>query len=420
MKRSLTALISAILLLSIALNLSSCATRISAEDMMEGVSPRAVENAPDVSQLSAEISDFALRLYSASGEEDGNKAISPISVLFALAMTANGADKETRAEMEEVFGVSIDSLNLYLYSYMNSLPSAEKYKLSLANSIWVNGNARFTVNEDFLQKNADYYGADIYRAPFDRSTLNDINNWIKKETEGLIPKVLDDIPKDVIMYLVNALYFDAEWNKIYENTEVRDGDFHKADGSETRAEFMYSDEGGYIENGNMTGFTKLYKGGKYAFVAMLPNEGTSPEELIASLSGEELSELLSKRGGYPVKAAIPKFEYGYSAELSDALKKMGMPSAFDLYSADFSRLGTLEGADADERNIVISRVLHKTFISVGEKGTRAGAATVVEMLDGAADNIEEPKRVYLDRPFAFMLIDTKSNIPFFIGTVNEV
>ena len=408
-------IISLLLVCAMAVNLTGCTMKVQAKDLMEGITPNNVDALDDLSSQNADVTDFAIRLFKASNENGKNTLISPLSVLCALAMTANGAEEETLAQMEEVLGMTTDELNLYLYSYMKNLPQGDKYKLSLANSIWFTEDERFTVNQDFLQTNADYYGADIYKAPFDKQTLKDINNWVKQNTDGMIPEILDQIPPEAIMYLVNALAFEAEWSEIYEKHQVKDGEFTKEDGTKQDVKFMYGSEGTYFEDEKATGFMKRYKGGKYAFVAMLPNEGVSVSEYIASLDGESLNALLANPQYATVHTSIPKFETEYKVEMSEILKSMGMTEAFDMYNADFEGLGT-----STDGNIYISRVLHKTFISVGEKGTKAGAATIVENKDGAAAEPTEPKEVYLDRPFVYMLVDCENNIPFFIGTMMDV
>ena len=408
-------IISLLLVCAMAVNLTGCTMKVQAKDLMEGITPNNVDALDDLSSQNADVTDFAIRLFKASNENGKNTLISPLSVLCALAMTANGAEEETLAQMEEVLGMTTDELNLYLYSYMKNLPQGDKYKLSLANSIWFTEDERFTVNQDFLQTNADYYGADIYKAPFDKQTLKDINNWVKQNTDGMIPEILDQIPPEAIMYLVNALAFEAEWSEIYEKHQVKDGEFTKEDGTKQDVKFMYGSEGTYFEDEKATGFMKRYKGGKYAFVAMLPNEGVSVSEYIASLDGESLNALLENPQYATVRTSIPKFETEYKVEMSEILKSMGMTEAFDMYNADFEGLGT-----STDGNIYISRVLHKTFISVGEKGTKAGAATIVENKDGAAAEPTEPKEVYLDRPFVYMLVDCENNIPFFIGTMMDV
>ena len=408
-------IISLLLVCAMAVNLTGCTMKVQAKDLMEGITPNNVDALDDLSSQNADVTDFAIRLFKASNEKGKNTLISPLSVLCALAMTANGAEEETLAQMEEVLGMTTEELNLYLYSYMKNLPQGDKYKLSLANSIWFTEDERFTVNQDFLQTNADYYGADIYKAPFDKQTLKDINNWVKQNTNGMIPEILDQIPPEAIMYLVNALAFEAEWSEIYEKHQVKDGEFTKEDGTKQDVKFMYGSEGTYFEDEKATGFMKRYVGGKYAFVALLPDEGVTVSEYIASLDGESLNALLANPQYATVHTSIPKFETEYKVEMSEILKSMGMTEAFDMYNADFEGFGT-----STDGNIYISRVLHKTFISVGEKGTKAGAATIVEMKDGAAAEPTEPKEVYLDRPFVYMLVDCENNIPFFIGTMMDV
>ena len=402
-------------IIAVSLLFCGCNDVIGSPNLMTDVSAGEVSETPLSAPESASLTDFALRLFKAGNEDGENTLISPLSVLAALSMTANGAKGETLAEMEAVLGMPVNRLNGYMHSYMNSLPSGEKYKLSLANSIWFTDDSRFTVNEDFLQTNADYFGADIYRSPFDNSTLKDINLWVDQKTDGMIPEILDEIPEAAVMYLINALAFEAEWTEIYTKDSVSTNTFTTADGTSQQVEFMYSTESGYFEDENATGFIKYYKDRKYAFVALLPNEGITVTEYVSSLDGESLASMLADPINSKVKVSIPKFETEYDTEMSEILFEMGMKKAFNGFEADFSALGTSTAG-----NIFISRVLHKTFISVGEKGTKAGAATVVEMQDECAPEFEETKKVYLDRPFVYMLIDCENSIPFFIGTLNEI
>ncbi len=402
------------LLILAAITLSACGN-ISAPSLSDGVTPRDVVQISSPEQFGEVISDFGVRLFKESFTADKNTLISPLSVLSALAMSANGADNDTLAQMESVLGAEAETLNAYVKSYTDALVSGEKYKLSLANSIWFTDDERFTVNEEFLQTNADYYRADIYKAPFNKKTCNDINTWVKEKTDGMIKEVLDEIPADAIMYLINALAFEAEWMEIYEHHQVRDATFTAIDSTKRTVDMMYSDESRYLEDERATGFIKFYSGGKYAFAALLPNRGISLEDYVAGLDGEALREMLSEPTYCAVKAGLPKFEFEYDTEMSAVLSNMGMPDAFDYQNADFTHLGV-----STHGNIFISRVIHKTYISVGERGTKAGAVTVIETKDAAAAEVIEPKQVTLDRPFLFMLIDTETNLPFFIGTVTDI
>lgn len=406
---------SLLLVCALSVNLTGCTVKVQAKNLMEDITPNEVKTLDNLALQNTSVTDFAIRLFKAGEEKGKNTLISPLSVICALAMTANGAEKETLAQMEAVLGMTTKELNLYLYSYMQKLPQQDKCRLSLANSIWFTNEERFTVNQNFLQTNANYYGADIYKAPFNKQTCKDINNWVKNKTDGMIPEILGEIPPEAVMYLVNALAFEAEWFDIYEKNQVRDDKFTREDGIKQDARFMYSTEGTYLEDEKGTGFMKYYKGGKYAFVAMLPDEGVSVSEYIASLSGESLNTLLTNPQKVTVNTSIPKFETEYDVEMSGILKGMGMSKAFEPDNAQFGKLGR-----SATGNIYISRILHKTFISVGEKGTKAGAATVVEMKDASCPEPERPKEVYLDRPFVYMLVDCENYIPFFIGTMMDI
>ena len=264
-----------------------------------------------------------------------------------------------------------------------------------------------------MQTNANYYGADIYKTSFGKQTVDDINGWVNNKTDGMIPSLIDEIPDSALMYLINALAFEAEWSECYEKRDVKKGDFKRIDGTKQSVDFMYSTEYGYLNDGNAQGFIKYYNYSDYAFVALMPNQNISLEQYVSSLDGNRLFDLVSNVKSISVEAAIPKFEYEYSVKLSDTLKSMGMPIAFDDVNADFSGIGTSAG------NIYIDEVLHKTYIQVAEMGTKAGAATAVA-INGGGFPTEGPKRVYLDRPFVYMLIDCKNKAPFLIGTVTDV
>ena len=259
MKRMVLSIVSAIVLLTVLINMNGCfSTSISADNLMAGIVAHEVLPSEDISSYNSAVTDFALRLMRSTRENAGeNTLISPLSVMMALAMTANGAVGETRREMEETLGMTVEELNLYLYTYTSSLPTNDKNKVSIANSIWFTDKDPFEVNNSFLQKNADYYGAEIYKAPFDNSTKRDINNWVKKETDGMIPKIIDDIPEIAVMYLINTLVFDAEWQKTYEKYQVQDGVFTTESGEKQEAKFMYSDEHRYFSDENSEGLRQF-------------------------------------------------------------------------------------------------------------------------------------------------------------------
>lgn len=358
------------------------------------------------------IMDFGLRLLSHSMQEGENPLVSPLSVISALVMTANGARGETLRQMEGVFGASVPELSAYLSAYMENLPEGDKYKLSMANSIWFTEDERFAVEQDFLQTNADLFHAGLYKSPFDASTVGDINRWVDENTDGMIREILNEIPPEAVMYLVNALAFDAEWEDIYPDYQVREGVFTGEDGAVWNAEMMYSSEYRYLEDDSATGFLKYYADRKYAYGALLPDEGVTVSEYVASLTGEKLQDILDHPVDVMVHAFLPKYEGEYGVELAGILREMGMEDAFDAEKADFS------GIDhSTAGNLYINNVIHKTFIAVDERGTKAGAATAVAVNDAGAPM--EVKTVCLDRPFLYMLIDCDTNLPVFIGVCNQ-
>lgn len=359
--------------------------------------------------------NFGSQLFQNTWQKDKNIMVSPVSVFNALAMTANGAKGETLAQFEKVFGMKLEDCNNYLKTYNKSLPSGDKYKLNVANSIWVRND--FNTEPDFIQKNKDIFKAQIQQAAFDNSTVNDINSWVKKNTDGMIPEIIKEIPQGAQMYLINALAFDAEWKKIYSESDVREGIFTKESGETNNISLMYSEENTYIEDENVTGFIKDYADSKYAFVALLPKKGMSMKDYIKTLDSKSLKKLLDNKRTVKVNAAIPKFKSEYLTTLGDVLQEMGLTDAFNPDSADFSGMGKTKSGFG----LNIDEVLHKTFIEVDERGTKAGAVTAV-MMEYASTMIkdEEIKTVYLDRPFVYMLVDCNSWLPAFLGVVQDL
>lgn len=362
------------------------------------------------------LSEFSLRLFEKNLWEVGygsdNVLISPASVITALGMTSYGAKGDTLSQMEDLFGVSRGYLN-----YHNSvLLQKDAQELKLANSIWFTNDGRITVKDEFLHFNKENYGADIYETAFNEATLLSINDWVEKRTNGMIKNVLDEIPADAVMYLINALTFEAEWAEKYESTQIwKDATFTTSLGNEQKVDMMKSVESWYLSDENATGFLKYYEGEKYAFVALLPHEGITVEDYVRGLSGYELQNLLAKKQKQRVETILPQFSYEYDVEMSQMLQEMGMTDAFDDAKADFKNMAT-----SSTGNIYMSRVIHKTFIEVSPVGTKAGAATVVEMDCESAPEMDKIITVYLDRPFLYMIIDCENKQPIFMGAVNSI
>ena len=390
--------------------------QVKAQNLMEGIEPSPVSGQPVDEQLTKTMADFTVQLFQRARSESENSLVSPLSVLLALAMTANGAAEETLVQMEQVLGgtLSIDQLNEYLYSYVKGLPVEKKAKLVMANSIWFREDeSRLVVEKEFLQKNADYYGAEIYKAPFNEATLADINNWVELKTEGMIERILEEIDDDAVVYLLNAIVFDAEWKKVYEKNSIYRHEFRDKDGKTIETDFMRAEETLYLDDGKAVGFVKPYYGDHYSFVALLPNEEIGLEEYIGGLTGEQLWQTIAEAQEIPVETSLPKFTCAYEIQLNDLLKDMGMTAAFAPGEANFTRLG-----QSSRGNIFIGEVLHKTFIEVDEAGTRAAAVTKVELKDESAPM--EIKTVVLDRPFLYAIVDNGTGVPLFIGSLLTV
>ena len=347
----------------------------------------------------------------------GNTLISPLSIVSALGMTANGAAGETLTQMEGVLGMDSQTLNDFLYAYTTDyLPSDGDNQVSIANSIWYRDVEELTIEDDFLQANADYYRADLFLTPFDSGTKNDINSWVDDKTEGKIDTLLDnDIPDTTMMYLINALSFDGEWETIYMDNQVKDGTFTTADGTEQDCDFMVSTEYHYLEMDGAIGFAKDYADGEYSFVALLPDEDLG--EFMVDLEATDLMETLENEISIKTYTYLPKFEFDYSTELNDVLQAMGMTDGFDTMAADFSAMGRMASPD---ENLYISSVIHKTTITVDERGTSAGAVTAVSMDASSSSGPSEVMYVTLDRPFFFMIVDNQMNLPLFMGVVESV
>ena len=411
MKRKFTFLTLTSAILISALSLSACQSNQTYEttDLMTGIKAASHETVKPDDAFKSAYGNFSVELLKKCFDGKSNTLISPLSVSSALTMTANGANGQTKDEMEKVLGsgIPLDELNKYLSSFSGSLTSGEDFKLKNANSIWFIKDNNFNVNNEFLQTNADFYHAEIYKRAYNSEIVNNINNWVSEHTDGMIDKLLDNGDALSNIALINATAFDAVWETYYFDNFVEDGTFTDANGNEQSVTMLISEESEYINGDNCTGFIKKYKGGKYGFAAILPDSNVSISDFVGLLNGDKLFKMLQNAESTNVVAKMPKFEYEYSAELSEALKALGMPTAFS-DSADFS------GISGDK--LLISDVLHKTKISVTEEGTRAVAATGVVM-SAAPDG---DKQVILNRPFMYMILDNETMLPLFAGVYTGI
>lgn len=350
----------------------------------------------------------------AAKKPDSNIVISPYSVSTALSMAYNGAGSKTKAEMQNVLDYSglsdeaINQQNSSLYkSLMHVNPSSE---LTVANAMFANKNFEFV--KAFMDNNQKYYGAKLETLDFaDLSTVNKINNWVKDNTKSKIPSILDKVAPDAILYLVNAVYFKGVWLDEFKKDETQPVDFKLSNGSSKTVEMMNrSAKMSYFAGNNFQAVMLPYKDKRLQMCIFLPDRKSNITAFINGLTPESWSEWRQQFRKEEGHLGLPRFKVEYKTELSDVLKAAGMPCAFEDNCADFKKM--------IEQNAMISRVLHKTYLEVNEKGTEAAAATAIEMsVTSAPMNPKPPFEMICDRPFVVAIQDEKTNAILFIGAI---
>lgn len=396
-------------------SMTGCGVNISAADLTADVEREAVTgNEPDDTFIDSQM-EFYVELFknTVAYSEKENVLVSPLSVMLALSMTANGTDGDTRDEMENVLagGMDIEKLNQYMYTYANSVTPDGSDELKIANSIWIRDG--LSVKKEFLQTSVNYFKASVFQTEFNDKALDDINNWVKVNTDGMIDKIIEQHGEDAVMYLINAVAFNSEWEEKYESTDIYDGYFTSYDKERKQVEMMSSSEYIYLEDENTTGFVKDYKDGNYSFVALLPDKSVDIFKYIEEFSADKYEKLMNNATECTVLADMPKFSYEYETSMVDILKKMSMEKCFDEKYAEFSNLSESSGYD-----LYIGEVIHKAFIEVDANGTKAGAATSVEIEKESAPISEN--QVRLNRPFVYMIIDNATKLPIFIGVAMDI
>ncbi len=361
-------------------------------------------------KMKAAYEQFAYGLFQKTGKGE-TRMISPFSVYMALAMFANGTDGDTLTQMDKVLGLTNEERNAYLAAWVEKLTKQTEDGASFtnANSLWIRNDIGAHVPQGFLTTCLDYYRAAVFSAAMDDKTVTDVNNWVNDNTKGMIKKLLDRLDSDTAMILMNAITLNAKWVEPF-NTDhiVKDSDFKLADGTVRKVDMMHgTSDGRFLENELCTGFVKKYLGGEYSYVALLPKEGVTIEQLVDSLGVGTIDTLFANAKHGEVVISMPKYTQEYSVQLPDALKSMGMTDAFDASRANLRKL-------IDDRDTYVSNVLHKTYISVDNDGTKAAAVTALLVAD-AAYFVEDIYRVDLNRAFVYMIVDS-NGLPIFLGT----
>ncbi|NMB95148.1 MAG: serpin family protein [Clostridiaceae bacterium] len=374
----------------------------------------------DLDKVSASVTNgnelFAVNIFKMLSAEDVDKNIfvSPLSISAVLTMTYNGAGSTTKEAMAEALnykGVELETLNTGYKNLLAYLSNADrKVQLDIGNSIWIRKGEE--IKDDFISVNKDHFSAQISEIDFQNSKAADtINNWISKATKGKIDKMLDSpISPDVVMYLINAIYFKGQWTKQFDKRRTFDGTFTTADGKQKEVKMMSrQDEVKYGKIDNTKIVRLPYGKEKLSMYCILPEEGININDFIQQFSNEKWKELKSSLAKTrDVILQIPRFtiEYGIK-NLNDSLTALGMGEALSQF-ADFSGI---------RGGIYISRVLHKAVIEVNEEGSEAAAASVVETKESAAI---EPINFIADRPFVFIIADDVTGTILFMGKLIEV
>ncbi|HHU52878.1 MAG TPA: hypothetical protein GXZ43_02195, partial [Clostridiaceae bacterium] len=335
-------------------------------DLMADVKAQDIQPDSDL-QKADFMQEFSVEmLQNLTKDSDENVLFSPLSIYYALGMTQNAAANKTLQQMADVLHSDPATLNQYLFSYDSLLQQQDdNVKLNLANSIWFNTDTeeRIQVKPDFLQTNADFYNAALRELKFDDTAKDIINSWVNENTKEMIPEIIDEIPKDTMMYLVNALAFEGEWQNKYEPEDIEPNYFYPNEDSYQEVQMMKSEENYYLADEYAQGFLKPYKNPRYAFMAILPDFDVKLEDYIENLDADAFSKLLDSVSEEPVLVGIPQFKTECSTELSENFKTLGMTDAFNADYSDFSN--GFESVNP----IVISRILHKTFLEVDAEGT---------------------------------------------------
>jgi serpin B len=344
--------------------------------------------------------------------DEDNLMISSLSTSYALGMTLNGAAGDTRDAFREVlhFGELTDQeVNESYQDLMDQLVTLDQQvQFSIANSIWY--KLGYNVLEAFITANQEYFDAAVEELDFsDPAAVDIINTWIEDQTNGKIKDMLDYIPGNAVMYLINAIYFNATWKYQFDPEETFTDDFHLEGGGTHPCDFMQVEGGfNYLDQENFKGVELPYGDSAFSMVVLLPDPGVSVADLAEDLDADNWDSWMNASYPSNVLVQLPKFKYGFKSLLNDPLINLGLGIAFN-ESADFSRITPGGG-------IFISRVIHQTFIDVNEEGTEAAAATIVEMIESSSSG---PFEFSADRPFLYMIKENSTGALLFIGKVGK-
>jgi serpin B len=380
---------------------------------------------PDVSPADLETlvsgnSTFAFDLHQQLRGAPGNLFYSPYSISSALAMTWAGARNQTEADMAAALGFKLtqaklhpafNALDLALASRGQGAQGSDGkgFRLNVANALW--GQMGYPFEAPFLDTLALNYGAGMHIVDFEGATtqaIDLVNAWVDTKTEGKIKKLVSEANVDAStrLILTNAIYFNAAWATPFETANTANGDFKKLDGSTVTVPMMHGyQDTGYAAGDGYEALLLPYDGYELSMVLVLPAQGTFAD-FEASLDAKQLDAIVSSFSEHGVDIHMPKFKFESEFSLTKQLEALGMGIAFT-DAADFSGISSTG-------KLVISDVVHKSFVSVNEAGTEAAAATAVIAGETSAP---EPAAIDLNRPFLFGIRDNATGSLLFFGRV---
>ena len=385
----------------------------------------AVPEIPNLPEKSAQLinSDnaFGFDLFSRAtslAEKNKNTTVSPLSVSLALAMTYNGAQGETKTEMEKAMnlaGLTSEQINNSHKALVAALQSSDPdVILEIANAIYY--HQAFTVLPDFISVNRNFYNAEVSALNFGNSTeaLKTINGWVAQKTHDKIPKIIDSIDPDLRMILLNAIYFNGIWKNKFGEKDTHNYPFYFADGTHKDVPTMKLETSlEYTSNELFSAVNLPYGKGQFQMTVLLPNEGKTTKNVISGLNMDNWQKWMkSFEDAKPVVVNMPRFKFSWELNLNDILQSMGMKQAFISNAANFSGM---TGA----KYLYIGYVIHKTYIDVNEKGTEAAAVTAVGMVTNSIGEPDLRKYFTVNRPFLFAITEKTTGAILFIGEVTN-
>lgn len=377
------------------------------------IEAKALSDSSLVNDISTADNKLAFKFLKASIDlhSNDNIAVSPLSLSAILALTQNGAANKTKEEMLnalELGGLSDNVINESYKNLISHFNSLKGLNLKVANSIWIPKN--FDIKKEFIDTGANYYEAESNKVVFgNKEAGNKINKWVSEHTNGKIKKIEENFHSDIMLLLINTLYFKGDWYKQFEKANTSKGEFTTPAKTITNVDMMKTDFNFEYLKGNKFEAVRLpYSNKDFGMYVFLPDKKSSVKEFINSFSYDNWKKYISSFKDTELIVKLPKFKVEYEQELNDMLKKLGMKSAFE--NADFSKLSSEE--------LYISKVKQKCFVEVNETGTEATAATEVQFQRISMVN-GDTKQFTADRPFVYVIADNKTGMILFMGTVEK-